>query len=73
MKTVKKKITNAKYDWEAWFSRKKAFTVKSGVDFTCRVYSMVIQFRQQAHKRGAGVHIRVNDDGLVVKIYSPGK
>lgn len=68
-KVKPKKITNSKYNWELWFSRRK-LKLEQGKDFTCQTYSMVIQIRQQATKRNRVVHIDVVSDTLIVTIES---
>ena len=65
------KITNSKYNWELWFSRRK-LKLEKGKDFKCQTYSMVIQLRQQASKREREIHIDVVADTIIVTIEPQG-
>lgn len=66
-----KKITNSKYNWELWFSKRK-LKLEQRKDFTCQLYSMVIQLRQQASKRNRVIHIDVVGYTILVTIEPEG-
>lgn len=53
-----------RYPWEKWF-RRKEFTLKRNVDYTCMPHSMTVQIRMAASSRGLSVSVFTDTDGTI--------
>jgi len=66
-----RKLHSRRYPWATWFS-KPCFSLKKGVDFNGRTYTMAQQIRNQACRRKISIRIEVDDDEQGVTCFVDG-